>query len=70
MQENQRNGQDDSDIIGTTEPFTITRAALNRHIRQRAITGSGKGQRINQEVIYRPVLVDQKVVRIFLKSFR
>jgi len=32
MQENYRNGQDDSDIAVTCEPFTITRAALNRHI--------------------------------------
>jgi len=24
--------QDDSDIVETSEPFTITRAALNRHI--------------------------------------
>jgi len=31
MQENHRNGQDDSDIAGTSEPFTITRAAMNRH---------------------------------------
>jgi len=29
MQENHRNGQDDSDV---SEPFTITRAALNRQI--------------------------------------
>jgi len=29
---NQRNGQDDGNIVETSEPFTITRAALNRHI--------------------------------------
>jgi len=32
MQKNHRNGQDDSDIVETIELFTITRAALNRHI--------------------------------------
>jgi len=32
MHENHRNGQDDSDIVENSEPFTITRAALNRHI--------------------------------------
>jgi len=32
MQENHRNGQDDSDITETSEPFTATWAALNRHI--------------------------------------
>jgi len=32
MQGNRRNGQDDCDIAETSEPFTITRAALNRHI--------------------------------------
>jgi len=32
MQENHRNGQDDDDIVETSEPFTITRAALNRQI--------------------------------------
>jgi len=29
MQENHRNGQDDSDIAETSQPDTITRAALN-----------------------------------------
>jgi len=28
MQENHRNGQDDSDIVETSAPFTIKRAAL------------------------------------------
>jgi len=32
MQENHRNGQDDSEYAETMEPFKITRAALNRHI--------------------------------------
>ena len=32
MQENHKNGQDGSDIVGTSELFTITRAALKRHI--------------------------------------
>jgi len=32
MQENHRYGQDDSDIVETSELFTITQAALNRHI--------------------------------------
>jgi len=32
MQEHNKNEQDDSDIAETCEPFTITRAALNRHI--------------------------------------
>jgi len=32
MQENHRNGQDDSDIVETSEPFTITRGGMNRHI--------------------------------------
>jgi len=32
MQEIHRNGQDDSDIAETSEPFTIARAAINRHI--------------------------------------
>jgi len=32
MQENHRKGQDDSDIAETSEPFTITRAALKKHI--------------------------------------
>ena len=37
--------------------------------RQWTITGSSKGQRINWEVMSQPVLVVQKVVRIFFKSF-
>jgi len=32
MQENHRNGQGDSDTAETREPFTITRAALHRHM--------------------------------------
>jgi len=32
MQENHRNGQNDSVIVETSGPFTTTRAALNRHI--------------------------------------
>ena len=32
MQENHGNGQDDSDIAETSEPFTVTRAAWNRQI--------------------------------------
>ena len=32
MQEDHKNGQDDSDIDVTSEPFAIMRAALNRHI--------------------------------------
>jgi len=32
MQENHRNGEDESDIVKTSEPFTTTRAALNKHI--------------------------------------
>jgi len=32
MQEKHRNALDDSDIAETSEPFTNTRAALNRHI--------------------------------------
>jgi len=39
MHENNRNGQDDSDIVVNSEPFTITRAAL---FRQRSITGWSK----------------------------
>jgi len=31
MQENHRSGQDDSGVVEISEPFTITRAALNRH---------------------------------------
>jgi len=31
MQENHRNEQHDSDVAETSEPFIITRAALNRH---------------------------------------
>jgi len=31
MQENHRNGQDDSDIVETRETFIFMRAALNRH---------------------------------------
>jgi len=31
MQENHRNGQDHNAIVKASEPFTITRAALNRH---------------------------------------
>jgi len=30
LQKNQRNVQDDSDIVGTCKPSTIMRAALNR----------------------------------------
>jgi len=30
MQKNHRNGTNDSDIVVTSEPFTTTRAALNR----------------------------------------
>jgi len=60
MQENHRNGQDDSDV---GEPFTITRAALNRQIiSSGSLTGSNEGQRINREVISQPVLVVQKVL--------
>jgi len=32
MQENHRNGQDDSDIAVTSKPFTTTQAAVNTHI--------------------------------------
>ena len=32
MQGSHRNGQDNSDTAETSEPFTITRTALNRHI--------------------------------------
>jgi len=32
MQENHRNGQDASDIVETSKPFTTTWATLNRHI--------------------------------------
>jgi len=32
MQEDHRNGHDDSEIVETSEPFTITRAVLNGHI--------------------------------------
>jgi len=32
MQENHRNGQEKNDNAETSEPFTITRATLNRHI--------------------------------------
>jgi len=31
MQEDHRNEHDDSEIVETSEPFTITRAALNKH---------------------------------------
>jgi len=54
-----------SDIAKTSEPFAITRAALNRHIISSAdYNCSRKGQRINWEVILicQPVLVVQKVV--------
>jgi len=37
MQENHRNGQDGSDIAETSEPFTITRAAMNRRIISSAV---------------------------------
>jgi len=37
MQENRRNGQEDSDIVQTSEPSTITRVALNRHIISSAV---------------------------------
>jgi len=30
--QNHRNGQDDSDIAVTSEPFTTTQAAVNTHI--------------------------------------
>jgi len=33
MQENHKNGQDDSDIVETSKHFTITPGALNRHMR-------------------------------------
>jgi len=71
MQENHRNAQDDSYIVETCEPFTITRAALNRHI-----ISSTECNRLKQEPanqlgdISQPVLLVQKVVRNFLKSFR
>jgi len=73
MPENRRNGQDDSDIAKNSQPFTIT--SRNVHwtdtfFRQRTITGSNKGQRINREVISQSVLVVQNVVRNFLRSFR
>jgi len=32
MQKKHTNGQDDNDIAENSKPFTITRAALNRHI--------------------------------------
>ena len=37
IQENHRNGQDDSDIAEISEPFTIARAAINRHIMSSAV---------------------------------
>jgi len=37
MQDNHRNGQDDRDIAETSEPFTITRFAMNRHIISSAV---------------------------------
>jgi len=51
-----------------SKPFTITRAALNRHdtlFYQCTVTGSRMGQRINREVISKLVLLVQKVVRNF-----
>ena len=41
MQEYHRNGQDDSDIAGTSEPFTITRFAMNRRIISSAVYSKG-----------------------------
>jgi len=44
MQENHRNGQDDSEIAETSEPFTITRAAMNRHIISSAVYNNGASE--------------------------
>jgi len=45
MQKNHENGQDDSDIAETGEPYTVKGAALNRYICcQQTITCSSKGQ--------------------------
>jgi len=57
MQENHRNGRDGSDIVETSEPFTITRAALNRHILSSAHYNGFKRQRINRKFISQSVLV-------------
>jgi len=42
MQENHRNEYDDSDVVETSEPFTITLAALNRHtfVRELQLAGA------------------------------
>jgi len=69
MQEHHRNGQGDKEIAETSDPLTITRAALNRQIiSSGTMTGPNKCQRINREVS--ASLVVQKVVRNLLKSFR
>jgi len=62
MQENQRNGQDDSDIVEIANLLQSRQLHWTDALfRQRTITGSSKGQLINREVISQPVVVVQKV---------
>ena len=72
MQENQRNGQDDSDIVETSEPFTVTPAALNSYIISSADYHWLKQGPVNQPTGHLSASLSgpEGVARNFLKSFR
>jgi len=72
MQENQRNGQDDSDIVETSEPFTVTPAALNRGIISSAGYHWRKQGPVNQSKGHLSASRSgpECIVRKFFKSFR
>jgi len=72
MQENQRNGQDDSDIVEISEPFAVTPAALNRRIISSADYHWLKQGPVNQSRGHLSASRSgpEGIVRNFLKSFR
>ena len=71
MQKNHRSGQA---TMTLQRPANLLQSSELKKIDtlfcQRTITGSSKGQWINREVIFQPVVVVQMIVRNFLKSFR
>jgi len=72
MQENQINGQDDSDIVEISEPFTVTPAALNRRIISSADYHWLKQGPVNQSRGHLSASRGgpEGIVKNFLKSFR
>jgi len=70
MQENNRNGLDSSDIVKTSEPFTISRAALNIHIISSVDYNWLKQRPTNQTGGHLSASLSGPEGRNFLKSFR